>query len=115
MVFIQYGVVLAVRNRRFSTVNSNPLWGPRRNLALPLGMTATALIAVTNLYGPGLQRVFGTAPILGMFWGLPFAFALGVLIVDEIRKLIVRTYPKVRRVFDVSLPPLIMLSLVHHC
>jgi hypothetical protein len=56
-----------------------------------------ALIAVVNLYGPGLQHVFATAPIPGMFWGLPFCFALGVLIVDEVRKLMVRTYPKVRR------------------
>ncbi|KAG2084914.1 uncharacterized protein F5147DRAFT_527735, partial [Suillus discolor] len=55
---------------------------------------ATALIAVINLYGPGLQSVFNTTPIPGMFWGPPFAFALGILCVDETRKLIVRTYPK---------------------
>jgi hypothetical protein len=30
-----------------------------------------------------------------MFWGLPFTFALGILLADETRKLIVRTYPKV--------------------
>lgn len=64
---------------------------------VPVGMVLTALIAVVNLYGRGLQDVFGTAPIPGMFWGIPFAFAAGILIMDEIRKLIVRTYPKVRR------------------
>jgi sodium/potassium-transporting ATPase subunit alpha len=95
MVFMQYGGLLAVRNRRVSILQSNPLWGPRRNYAVPLGMIATALIAVLNLYGPGLQRVFGTAPIPGMFWGVPFSFALGILCMDEVRKLIVRTYPKV--------------------
>jgi hypothetical protein len=95
MVFIQYGALLSVRNRRMSILTSNPLWGPRRNLAVPLGMIGTALIAVTNLYGPGLNRVFLTTPILGKFWGPPFGFALGVLIMDETRKLIVRTYPKV--------------------
>jgi len=94
MVFMQYGGLLAVRNRRVSIINSNPLWGPRQNLAVPLGMIATALIAVTNLYGPGLQKVFSTAPIPGMYWGIPFAFALGILTMDELRKLIVRTYPK---------------------
>lgn len=94
MVFIQYGALLSVRNRRMSILTSNPLWGPRRNLAVPLGMIGTALIAVTNLYGPGLNRVFLTTPILGKFWGPPFGFALGVLIMDETRKLIVRTYPK---------------------
>jgi len=93
MVFMQYGGLLAVRNRRVSILQSNPLWGPRRNYAVPLGMIATALIAVVNLYSPGLQRVFRTAPIPGMFWGLPFSFALGILCMDEARKLIVRTYP----------------------
>ncbi|TFK84922.1 calcium ATPase transmembrane domain M-containing protein [Polyporus arcularius HHB13444] len=93
IVFMQYGGLLAVRNRRVSILQSNPLWGPRRNLVVPIGMTATALIAVVNLYGPGLQQVFDTTPIPGMFWGIPFAFALGILTVDEVRKLIVRTYP----------------------
>jgi sodium/potassium-transporting ATPase subunit alpha len=94
IVFMQYGGLLAARNRRVSILHSNPLWGPRRNYAVPLGMIATALIAVVNLYGPGLNRVFDTTSIPGMFWGLPFAFATGILCVDETRKLIVRTYPK---------------------
>jgi sodium/potassium-transporting ATPase subunit alpha len=92
---MQYGGLLAVRNRRVSILQSNPLWGPRRNLAVPMGMIATALIAVVNLYGAGFHKVFLTAPIPGMFWGIPFAFALGILCMDETRKLIVRTYPKV--------------------
>ncbi|KAG1816771.1 uncharacterized protein BJ212DRAFT_1430271 [Suillus subaureus] len=94
MVFMQYGNLLAIRNRRVSLLQSNPLWGPRKNIAVPIGMVATALIAVINLYGPGLQNVFLTTPIPGMFWGPPFAFGLGILCVDEVRKLIVRTYPK---------------------
>ncbi|KAF8962454.1 hypothetical protein BDZ97DRAFT_1662892 [Flammula alnicola] len=59
-----------------------------------MGMAATALIAVANLYGPGLQGVFLTTPIPGKFWGIPITFGLGILIMDELRKLIVRTYPK---------------------
>ena len=95
IVFMQYGGLLAVRNRRVSILQSNPLWGPRHNYAIPIGMIATMLIAVVNLYGPGLRHVFNTTPIPGMFWGLPFTFALGILCMDEMRKLIVRTYPKV--------------------
>ena len=98
MVFMQYGGLLAVRNRRVSILQSNPLWGPRQNLAVPVGMIFTMLIAVVNLYGPGLQDVFGTTPIPGMYWGIPFAFGLGILTVDELRKLIVRSYPKVSSV-----------------
>ena len=63
---------------------------------MPLGMFGSALIAVANLYYTGLQRVFLTTPIPGMFWGIPVAFGLGVLMMDELRKLMVRTYPKVR-------------------
>ena len=95
MVFMQYGGLLAVRNRRVSIINSNPLWGPRQNLAVPAGMLATALIGVVNLYGPGLQRIFATTPIPSKFWGIPFGFAFGILMMDETRKLIVRSYPKV--------------------
>ena len=96
MVFMQYGGLLAVRNRRVSILRSNPLWGPRKNLVVPVGMIATMLIAIVNLYGPGLQDVFATTPIPGMYWGIPFGFAAGILAVDEFRKLLVRTYPKVR-------------------
>ncbi|KIN98259.1 hypothetical protein M404DRAFT_968279 [Pisolithus tinctorius Marx 270] len=93
MVFIQYGSLLAIRNRRVSILHSNPLWGPRRNLLVPVGMIGTALIAVVNLYGPGLQKVFSTTPIPGMFWGPPFGFALGILCMDEVRKACVRAWP----------------------
>ncbi|KAG1891478.1 hypothetical protein F4604DRAFT_1876576 [Suillus subluteus] len=90
----QCGTLLAVSNRRVSILQSNPLWGPRRNLLVLAGMTGTILICIVNLYGPGFQRVFGTTPIPGMFWGLPFTFALGILLMDETRKAIVRRYPK---------------------
>jgi sodium/potassium-transporting ATPase subunit alpha len=95
MVICQYGVLLSVRNRRYTIFKSNPFWGPRQNLAIPVGMTATVLIAIANLYGPGLRHVFATASIPGMYWGTPFAFALGILLIDETRKLLVRAYPKV--------------------
>ena len=95
MVFMQYGVLLAIRNRRVSLLHSNPLWGPRQNLFVPVGMIGTAIIAVINLYGRGLQQVFSTTPIPAMFWGPPFAFALGILCMDETRKAIVRAYPNV--------------------
>jgi len=95
MVFLQYGNLLAIRNRRVSLLHSNPLWGPRQNLFVPVGMVGTALVAVINLYGRGIQNVFATTPIPAMFWGPPFAFALGTLCMDEARKAIVRAYPNV--------------------
>ncbi|KAH8826038.1 calcium ATPase transmembrane domain M-containing protein [Flagelloscypha sp. PMI_526] len=94
MVIMQFGGILSARTRRMSILNSNPLWGPRKNLAIFAGMIFSTLIAIVNLYGPGFQHVFDTAPIPGMFWGIPFAFAFGILCVDESRKLIVRSYPQ---------------------
>lgn len=107
---MQYGGLLSVRNRRVSILQSNPLWGPRQNLVVPIGMVFTALIAVVNLYGRGLQDVFGTTPIPGMFWGLPFSFALGILIMDELRKLIARTYPKASEITTFSLGQMLTTS-----
>ncbi|KAG1791622.1 uncharacterized protein BJ212DRAFT_1544992 [Suillus subaureus] len=90
----QCGTLLSVCNRRVSILHSNPLWGPHRNLLVLVGIMGTILICIVNLYGAGFQRVFGTMPIPGMFWGLPFTFALGILLMDETRKAIVRNYPK---------------------
>lgn len=107
-----------MRNRRVSILQSNPLWGPRHNYVVLMSMVGTTLIAVVNLYGPGLQDVFDTTPIPGMFWGIPFAFALGILTMDEIRKLIVRTYPKVRISGGPSLSTLfdiVVRLLVSYC
>lgn len=111
----QYGTLLSVRNRRVSILQSNPLWGPRRNLLVLVGMTGTVLICIVNLYGAGFQRVFYMRPIPGMFWGLPFAFALGILLVDETRKAIVRKYPKVCFKLHDRAGTRIHTSIVFHC
>ncbi|KAG2068577.1 calcium ATPase [Suillus decipiens] len=94
MAIGQCGTLLSVSNRRVSILDSNPLWGPRRNLMVLVGITGTILICVVNLYGAAFQQVFGATPIPAMFWGLPFTFALGILLMDETRKAIVRKYPK---------------------
>ncbi|OBZ66182.1 hypothetical protein A0H81_13829 [Grifola frondosa] len=49
--------------------------------------------AVVNLFGPALQGVFGTTPIPSMFRGIPFAFVLAILVIDETRKAVVRMDP----------------------
>ena len=76
IIFLQYGGLLSVRNRRVSILNSNPLWGPRRNLAVPAGM-ASYCPHSANLYRPGLQKVlqpprshlnFGGLHLLLEFW-----------------------------------------------
>ncbi|KAJ3335854.1 hypothetical protein HDU93_004240 [Gonapodya sp. JEL0774] len=94
MVITQFGVLLSVRTRRNSILSANPLWGPRQNLRLFGAMAVSILWALAWLYGPGIQFAFGTTPVPVKYWFIPFGFALGILVLDEARKLVVRTYPK---------------------
>ncbi|KAI8904894.1 HAD-like domain-containing protein, partial [Entophlyctis helioformis] len=93
MVTINTWVFFIVRNRRVSILESNPFYGPRRNLLVFVTITVSYLIAITNLYTPGIQYVFLTTPVPLMYWFLPWAFGAAILIVDELRKLIVRSFP----------------------
>ena len=94
LTIMQIGTMLAVRNRRVSILESNPLWGPRQNLVTLVGASITIIMAIICLYGPALQTTFGTTPIPVKYWFIPFALAFGNLCMDELRKLIVRRYPK---------------------
>jgi len=94
LAIMQFGTLLAIRNRKVSILESNPLWGPRQNLVIPVSMCSTILICIICLYGPALQSTFGTAPIPVEFWFIPFSLAFGNLLLDETRKLIVRRFPK---------------------
>ena len=48
MIIMQYGGLLTIRNRHVSILNSNPLWGPCRNLAIPVAMLASAIIGIAT-------------------------------------------------------------------
>jgi sodium/potassium-transporting ATPase subunit alpha len=55
------------------------------------GAAISLSIAVFVTEEPGIQRIFGTASVPIEFWLLPLPLALGILIMDETRKLIVRS------------------------
>jgi sodium/potassium-transporting ATPase subunit alpha len=93
MIFMQYGSILSLRNRRVSIFQSNPFYGPRQNLAIFAGMATSAMVGVFFNYVPEFQSVFGTAVIPAKFWFIPMGFGAGILMMDELRKLVVRTYP----------------------
>jgi sodium/potassium-transporting ATPase subunit alpha len=42
---------------------------------------------------PGIQSIFGTATVPIEFWLIPIPLALGILMMDEVRKVVVRAYP----------------------
>ncbi|KAK8119650.1 uncharacterized protein PG998_004276 [Apiospora kogelbergensis] len=93
LVIMQWGNILAVRNRRLSIVQADPITKPRRNPWLALSIVLSFAIAVFVTEVPGIQNLFGTASVPIEFWLIPIPLALGILFMDEIRKLLVRTFP----------------------
>ncbi|KAI9005132.1 calcium ATPase transmembrane domain M-containing protein [Hyaloraphidium curvatum] len=95
LCMFQIGNIFAVRNRRMSTLQSNPLWGPsRQNIWIFGSISASIIIAIINVYGPGIQSLFGVAVIPWEYWLIPLAYSVGILVVDEVRKVLVRAYPQ---------------------
>ena len=93
LVILQWGNILSVRNRRLSILQADPFTEKRRNPWLLLSMVISAAIAVFVTEVPGIQNLFGTASFPIEFWAIPLPLALGILCMDEIRKLTIRLFP----------------------
>ncbi|KAG6862101.1 hypothetical protein C0995_005911 [Termitomyces sp. Mi166 len=94
VVILQWGNLLSVRNKRLSILQADPIRKQRRNPWLFVGAIIAFVIAIFVTEVPGIQRLFGTASVPVEFWVIPLPLALGILFMDEIRKLLVRTFPK---------------------
>ncbi|KAG6021664.1 hypothetical protein E4U41_002432 [Claviceps citrina] len=94
LVILQWGNILAVRNRRLSIMQADPFTRRRRNPWLMLSMLISLCIAVFVTEVPGIQGLFGTASVPIRFWLIPVPLALGILCMDEVRKLVVRLFPE---------------------
>ncbi|KAG6867722.1 hypothetical protein C0993_011968, partial [Termitomyces sp. T159_Od127] len=94
VVILQWGNLLSVRNKRLSILQADPIRPKRRNPWIVAGAILAFLIAIFVTEVRGIQRLFGTASVPVEFWLIPLPLALGILFMDEIRKLLVRTFPK---------------------
>ena len=94
LVILQWGNILSIRNKRLSILQADPIRKKRRNPWLLAGAAISLSIAVFVTEQSGIQTIFGTASVPIEFWLLPLPLALGILLMDETRKLIVRTWPK---------------------
>lgn len=93
LVILQWGNILSVRNRRLSIFQADPFTAKRRNPWLLLSMLISLAIAVFVTEVPGIQNLFGTASVPIEFWLIPLPLALGILAMDEVRKVVVRSFP----------------------
>jgi sodium/potassium-transporting ATPase subunit alpha len=94
LVILQWGNLLSIRNKRLSILQADPFTAKRRNPWLVLGAFSAFVIAVFVTAVPGINSLFATAPVPIEFWLIPIPLSLGILIMDEMRKLAVRCFPK---------------------
>jgi sodium/potassium-transporting ATPase subunit alpha len=94
LVILQWGNLLSIRNKRLSILQADPIRPKRRNLWLFPGMISALCIAIFVTEVKGIQNLFNTASVPIEFWLIPLPLALGILMMDEIRKLLVRSFPK---------------------
>jgi sodium/potassium-transporting ATPase subunit alpha len=94
LVIMQWGNVLSVRSKRMSLLQADPIRPARRNVWLPLSMLISLIIAIFVTEVPGLQNLFSTASVPIEYWLIPLGLAMGVLCMDELRKVLVRLFPK---------------------
>ncbi|CCF48450.1 hypothetical protein NDA11_006026 [Ustilago hordei] len=93
LVILQWFNLLSVRNKRLCILQSNPFHKHHRNAYLILGPLTSLAIAILVTETKAIQSLFGTASIPFEFWLFPIPLALAILIMDELRKLIVRSMP----------------------
>lgn len=94
LVILQIGNILSIRNKRLSILQADPIRKKRRNPWLVLSVLIAVGIAIFVTEVPGIQNLFGTASVPIEFWLIPIPLALGILVMDEIRKTIVRAWPR---------------------
>jgi sodium/potassium-transporting ATPase subunit alpha len=94
LVILQWGNLLSIRNKRLSILQADPFRAKRRNPWLFLGALCALAIAIFVTEVHGIKRIFNTAAVPIEFWLIPLPLALGILMMDEIRKLLVRSFPK---------------------
>ncbi|KIW29525.1 uncharacterized protein PV07_05338 [Cladophialophora immunda] len=94
LVLLQWGNILSIRNKRLSILQADPIRKQRRNPWLLLSAVLSLAVAIFVTEEPGIQSLFGTGSAPIEFWFLPLPLALGILVMDELRKLCVRTWPR---------------------
>jgi len=87
-------VVLTIRNRRSSFFSHPPFFSKgSANYYLIPAILFSFVIAIFFLYPKKFNTVLGTSPVPAYHWFIPMGLGLGILLLDEGRKYLVRRYP----------------------
>ncbi|KAF8154699.1 sodium-potassium ATPase [Crassisporium funariophilum] len=90
LVLMQWGNLLATRGRRLSILKHTP----GKNWYIFPSAILALVIGIFFCYVPWFQKIFQTRPVPVEHFFIPMTFGLSLLILDELRKLIVRKFPK---------------------
>ncbi|KAI8072363.1 putative Na/K ATPase alpha 1 subunit [Gongronella butleri] len=93
LVILQWGNLLSVRNRCLTFVEGDPFRAKRRNLWVFAGMASALIVAIVVTEVPWFNNVMQTGPVPIRHWLIPLPLALGMIVMDDIRKVIVRVFP----------------------
>ncbi|KAK4561596.1 hypothetical protein LTR86_004275 [Recurvomyces mirabilis] len=88
LVVMQWFVLFAIRTRRLSVLKHSINW-----YLLPAIFFAL-LVSILFLYPAKFHDVLGTSTVPVEHWFLPMGFGMGLLLLDEGRKAVVRKYPE---------------------
>ncbi|KAI5815821.1 hypothetical protein BZA77DRAFT_73418 [Pyronema omphalodes] len=95
LVVMQWFNLMSVRTRRLSIFQHPPLFNKgTSNIYLFPAILVALVFAVFFLYLPKIQQTLGTTPVPVENWFLPMAFGMGILLLDEGRKWLIRKWPK---------------------
>jgi sodium/potassium-transporting ATPase subunit alpha len=91
LVLVQvFGNIFATRTNLKSVFTRAPFLKKGRNLWIFLAQLITVIIMLLVVYVPAVNNVFNTRPIPVQFFFIPLFFAILLILLDELRKLLVR-------------------------
>jgi sodium/potassium-transporting ATPase subunit alpha len=93
LVVMQWFSVMALRTRHLSIFSHPPIFSPKtQNLLLFPAILFALVVALVFTLSPGISYL-GCENVPVEHWFIPMTFGLGLLSLDELRKMAVRKYP----------------------
>ncbi|GJP67468.1 hypothetical protein CLOP_g24288 [Closterium sp. NIES-67] len=88
VIVTQWANLVVCKTRRLSVFQQG-----MHNHVLNFSLLFETLVAAALLYWPFLQEVFDTRPLNVLYWLIGLPFALTILAIGELRKLLIRRFP----------------------